>query len=250
MVSNEKQAKFYCNKFNFNRFKIFKDDLVAVTMVKKIICWNKLNYLGAAILDVSKLQLYKFHFEEMVPRYGKNAQVLYKDTDSIFYEIETEDVFKDLEGMKNLLDLSSYPENHILYSNQNKKVSLKLTDELNRNVVSEAVFLKPKAYSIAYVEGDAIKLKQSAKGVNKIMKSTLHHEKFKSVLLKGTAIRESMKKIVSEQHFLSIAEVNKIALSAFDNKRFNDDDWIHSLAFGHFRTGQKRNCSNDFQRNE
>ena len=250
MVSNEKKAKFYCNKFNFNRLKIFKDDLVAVTMVKKIICWNKPTYLGAAILDVSKLQLYKFHFEEMVPRYGTNARVLYKDTDSIFYEIETEDVYKESEGMKNLLDLSSYPENPILYCNQNKKVPLKITDELNGNVVSKAVFLKPNAYSIAYVEEDAIKLKQSAKGVNKIVKSTLYHEKFKSVLLKGTAIRESVKKIVSELHFLSIAEVSKIALSAFDNKRFYDDDGIHSLAFGHFRTGQKRNCSIDFQRNE
>ena len=25
MVNNEQQAKFYCNKFNFNHFKIFKD---------------------------------------------------------------------------------------------------------------------------------------------------------------------------------------------------------------------------------
>ena len=55
-----------------------------------------------------------------------------------------------------------------------------------------------------------------------------------------------MKKILSEQQFLSIAEVNKIPLSAFDNKRFYDDEGIHYLAFGHLKIGQKRNGSKDF----
>ena len=35
MVTNEHQAYFYCNKFNFNKFKIFKDDMVAVSIFKK-----------------------------------------------------------------------------------------------------------------------------------------------------------------------------------------------------------------------
>ena len=63
-------------------------------------------------------------------------------------------------------------------------------------------------------------------------------------LSKGTAVSESMKKIVNEQRFLSIAEVNQTILSAFENKRFYYDDGFHSLAFGHFRTGQKRICGN------
>ena len=163
MVSHEEQAKFYCNRFNFNRFKIFKDDMVAVKLLKKTICWNKPTYLGAAVLDVSKLQLYKFHFEQIVPIYGKNARVLYKDTDSLFYEIQTADVYEDLEEMKNLMDFSSYPETHFLNSKKNKKVPLKLTDELKGNVVSEAVFLKSKVYFIAYMEGVSLNTKQSAK---------------------------------------------------------------------------------------
>ena len=85
MVTNEQQAKFHCNKFSLNRFKIFKEDMVAVTMLKKSILWNKPTYLGAAILDVSKLQLYnKFHYEKMLPIYGKKARAMYKDNDSLF----------------------------------------------------------------------------------------------------------------------------------------------------------------------
>ena len=39
IVTDEKQAKFYCHKFNFNCFKIFKDNMVAVTMLQKSINW-------------------------------------------------------------------------------------------------------------------------------------------------------------------------------------------------------------------
>ena len=101
--------------------------------------------------------------------------------------------------------------------------------------------MKSKAYSIAFIEGDSFNTKQSAKGVNESVKSTLHHEKYKSVLLEGTSIKESMKIFVSRNHFLSIDDVNKIALLAFDNKRFYDNDEIKSLAFSHFRTGPKSN---------
>ena len=146
MVTKEHQAYFYCNKLNFNKFKIFKDDMVAVSILKKIIFWNKPTYLGLAILDVSKLQLYKFHFKKIVPFYGRRARVLYKDTDSLFYEIETKDVYNDLFYFKDDMDISAYPQNHFLFSNANKKVPLKLTDELKGNVITEAVFLKPKAY--------------------------------------------------------------------------------------------------------
>ena len=70
VVTNEEQAIFYCNKLNFNRFKIFKENMVAVTMMKKSILWNKPTYHGAAILDLSKLHLYQFHYEKNVPMYG------------------------------------------------------------------------------------------------------------------------------------------------------------------------------------
>ena len=240
MVSNEQQAKFYCNKFNFNRFKIFKEDMVAVTMLKKSILWNKPTYLGAAILDVSKLQLYKFHYKKMLPIYGKKARVMYKDAHSLFYEIQTKDVYEDLMSLREDLDFSCYPKNHFLYNNKNKKVPLKTADELKGCIVTEVVFLKPKAYSVAYVDGGSQETKRSAKGVYKFVKSMLHHDKFKSTLFDGKIVREPMKNIVSEKHVISINEVNKIALSPFDSKRFYHDDGIKSLAFGHYKTEQTR----------
>ena len=48
MVKDEKPALFFCIKFNFSTFKIFKEKLIAVTLIKKSINWNKPTYLGAA----------------------------------------------------------------------------------------------------------------------------------------------------------------------------------------------------------
>ena len=135
MVNDEEQAKFYCNKFNLKNFRIFKENLVAVTLIKKTINWNKPTYLGAAILDISKLQVYKIYYERIVPQYGTNARVMYKDRDSSFYEIKTGDVYKDLVKFRDIMDFSSYPTDHFLFDVSNRKIPLKLSDELSGCIV-------------------------------------------------------------------------------------------------------------------
>ena len=40
------------------------------------IVWSKPTPVGASILDLSKLSLYKFHYEEMKPRFGDNKSML------------------------------------------------------------------------------------------------------------------------------------------------------------------------------
>ena len=65
---------------------------------------NKTVHLGQAILDLSKLAMYKFHYDYMVPKYGENLKIqsqwtglrpdglaslwlCYMDTDSLIYHI-------------------------------------------------------------------------------------------------------------------------------------------------------------------
>ena len=117
---------------------------------------------------------------------------------------------------------------------------MKLTDELNGAIVAEAVFLKPKEYSIAYVDGFSVKTKQRAKGVNHEVKKTLHHEKFKSVLFNGLTLKSSIVLLTSKKLKVNINEVNKVALSPFDYKQFYLENGIDSYASGHHRTGQKQ----------
>ena len=187
-------------------------------------------------MDLSKLHLYRVHYEEIGPLIDKKARVLYRDTDSPFYEIETDDIYEDLVQLKHVLDLSDYPKDHHLHSELNKKVPLKLSDELNGDIVMEAVFLKPKSSSVKTLQT----VKQNAKGVSKHVKKTLHHDKFKDVLKSKSPLRKLVTSITSDKHTLNRTKSNKIALIALDHKRRYLSDGIHSYAYGQHKICQKQ----------
>ena len=52
-------------------------------------------YLGQVILDLSKIAMYKFHYGYMKPKF-KDPQLCYMDTDSLIYDIKTEDFYEDI----------------------------------------------------------------------------------------------------------------------------------------------------------
>ena len=113
----------------------------------------------------------------MKPNYRDCFTVVYKDTDSLLYQIATDDLYADMQSFAHLLDLSDYPKDHKLYDPKNKKVPLTMKDELNGNILEEVVCLRSKLYSIKYSGG----LKQSAKGVQKSVKkhcTTIYSEKY------------------------------------------------------------------------
>ena len=120
------------------------------------------------MLDLAKLSLYKFHYEEMIPRSSADRlKLAYKDTDSLLYCIKTVNLYEDKASFKHLLDLSDYPREHFLYDPTNKKVQFTMTDELQGKIPrEEVVCLRSKLYSIDFVGGK----KQSAKGVGKAVK--------------------------------------------------------------------------------
>ena len=124
-VSNPQQAETFAQRATFKSFQIIRQDLVSVSFKKSYVVWTKPTPVGAAILDLSKLSLYKFHDEEMIPRYWSGQlKVAYKDTDSLLYLIETPDLYKDMASFKHLLDLSDYPQDHFLHVSTNKKVPI------------------------------------------------------------------------------------------------------------------------------
>lgn len=58
-------------------------------------------------------------------------RTMYLISDSLCYEIVTEDVYKDMESMQHLFDTSNYDPTKPLFSNQNKKIPGKFKDELS-----------------------------------------------------------------------------------------------------------------------
>ena len=77
--------------------------------------------MGMCILDVSKTLMYDFHYNYIKKKYNNRGRLLFTDTDSLTYEIEAEDVYKDFWNDKGMFDNSGYPESSPYYCNVNKK---------------------------------------------------------------------------------------------------------------------------------
>ena len=128
--------------------KIRSNDLAGVDMRKTKLVLNKPVYTGMTILDNSKILMYDFFYNHLKKQYRLKCELLYRDMDSLLLEIETDDVYKDMEANKHLFDTSDYPKEHPLYSSTNKKVLGKMKDECAGTPIAECVCLRPKIYSI------------------------------------------------------------------------------------------------------
>ena len=148
LFTKDYQCGKLISKPNFKSFTIFHPDLCALIMGKSIVTWNKPTYIGATVLDLSKLVMYKFLYETIKPTYGDKAKLLYSDTDSLLLAIETEDLYSDFQKIRDEFDFSDYPNDHPLHCTKNKKVVLNMKDELNGAIISEYVGLRAKMYSI------------------------------------------------------------------------------------------------------
>ena len=117
-------------------------------MHKDHILMNRPVYTGMCVLDLPKTLIYDFYYNHLEPKYGLNCQLLYTDTDSLLLDIKTEDVYKDMGENLDYYDTSDFPKDHPLHSQMNKKVLGKMKDECKGALISEAVCLRSKMYSI------------------------------------------------------------------------------------------------------
>ena len=237
LVSTKEKLKKLVAKPNFKGPpKIFSENLVSVHMKKTSLTMNKPVYLGMCILDLSKIIMFDFHYNYIKPKYGDKAKLLFTDTDSYLYEIQTEDFYKDISGdVWDRFDTSDYPENHPsgIPTGINKKVLGMFKDEATGKIIKEFVGLRAKLYS--FIKDDGAENKR-CKGIKKqVVENTITHEDYKTCLTTGKEILRKQNILRSYEHEVYTEEVNKIALSAEDDKRYILDDGMHTLAWGHYK---------------
>ena len=199
-------------------------------MGKIKVVMNKPVYLGQAILDLCKTVMYEFHYDYMAPKYGKKLDLCYMDTDSLIYNIETEDFYKDIaEDVPARFDTSGYNPDRPLPVGLNKKAIGLMKDELGEEIMT-FVNLRPKMY--AYKTGSAESKK--CKGIKKcIVLKMISFEDYKASLFGGGSSYRSQLMFRSLRHEVKTLEVNKLALSRDDDKRITVNG-INSLARGHY----------------
>ena len=96
LVDNRKKAAKLTSRPNFERATIFDKNLIAVHMKKTEIYFDKPVYVGQAILDLSKTLMFDFHYNYIRKKHKHKAELLFTDTDSLMYQIYTDDFYKDI----------------------------------------------------------------------------------------------------------------------------------------------------------
>ena len=241
LVNEEKQAKKLVSKPTFERGNIFCADLAAVHMKQTKIMFNKPIYVGFCILDLSKTLMYDFHYNYIVKKYGQKQKLLFTDTDSLAYEIKTDDFYQDInEDVPEKFDTSNYAKDHPsgIKTGYNKKVIGMMKDECGGKQITEFVGLRAKMYSYKVDETE----EKKAKGVKKnvIKKDISFDDYYKCLRREKNPVYRKMNLIRGHNHETYSETINKIALSADDDKRVISNDGISTRAYGHYKLNQKK----------
>ena len=102
-------------------------------------------------------------------------------------------------------------------------------------LILEFVGLRAKMYSILKYDGES---KNTAKGVIRSVKEKqITHSDYKETLFEKKQMSHIGTKIMQEKHELFTAEVKKISLSPFNDKKWisREGDQFTSFSFGHHR---------------
>ena len=129
--------------------------------------------------------MYDFHYNYIKKKYGSKAKLLFTDTDSLAYEIETEDFYKDIsEDMEAKFDTSNFPKDHPsgMPVGLNKKVIGMSRDECGGKIMQEFVGLRAKLLSYKMYKGK--EEEKRCKGVKQaVVKNEITFEDYKDCLL-------------------------------------------------------------------
>ena len=144
--------------------------------------------------------------------------------------------FKDISGdVKDYFDTSNFPKDHPseIPVGKNKKVPEVMKDEAGGRIIEEFVGLRAKLYSYRMFEG---KEEKKCKGIKKyVVRKDISHEDYKECLFSKRPQMRKMNVIRSHGHEIFSETVNKIALSANDDKRIILEDRISTLSYGHYK---------------
>ena len=231
---NEKQAKKWLIKPNYQTFTILDENKALIQLQKQKVKLNRPLYLGFACLEIAKYWMYTRYYNWYKKFYGDDVTLAYTDTDSLLVVVKTEDFYTDLkDNFSHIMDFSNYPKDHFLYSKKNEKVFGKFKDEFPGLVLEEFIGLKPKLYSMLYNEG---KFRNTAKGVQTaVIRKCINHDHYRDCLFKKKVYNATVRRIQSKDHQLSTVETVKQVFQPLDDKRFYLDNGINSIPFGHHR---------------
>ncbi|XP_070169332.1 uncharacterized protein [Polyergus mexicanus] len=196
---------------------VFAENFVAVELRKLEVKFNKPIYVDMCILDISKIRLYEFHYEYMLPLYRDKCRIMYTDTDSLIYRVECEDMYENMKRDIDKFDTSDYATGNAYgMPLANKKIPGAMNDENAGAIMTEFIGLRAKMYA----------LRVAGKSDTK---------RIKGVKSGGIEMKREQFCIRSELHEMHTVSVLKIALSPHDDKRYTISGITDTLPWGHYK---------------
>ena len=158
------------------------------------------------------------------PKYGIKAILCYTDTDSLVCYIKTEDILKDIAGdVEARFVTSNYDadDKRPQKIGVNKKVIGLMKDEFGGKIITEFIALRPKMYAYKVFNG---KEEKKSKGTKKcVIKKQISVQDYKDCYDTQKPLYRSQLRFISKKQVFYTVKLNKIALSANDDKRLHDD---------------------------
>ena len=243
---------------------IYGEEVVGVDKYKSSVLLDRPIYVGMTILDLAKLVMYRYWYDYLLKRYdASKVSLLFTDTDSFCYSVETEDVYQDMlddmkgnDASRHYFDFSNYPKTHPNYDTRNEKVLEKMKDETKGVPIKSFVGHRSKMYSCEVdaknewfkkKDGDH---KATAKGIKTYRLKRIEHKEYKDELFnlikaattdnseKYQPHKVSFNTIKSTNHQLHTVRQTKAGLCAFDDKSYICDDGITQLRYGHHKISE------------
>ena len=100
LVNNEKGFLKYTSRPTHITHKIFDKNYAAIHKIKSVLTLNKPIDVRFTVLELSKWLMYDFHYNFIKKLF--DAALLFTDTDSLTYEIKSEDVYEEFFKQKQI----------------------------------------------------------------------------------------------------------------------------------------------------
>ncbi len=148
---------------------------------------------------------FRFHYDYFKVKYPE-ARLLFTDTDSLYYYLETADLEKELYANKELFDYHDYnfKSPYLDYSNQMEIGKFKC--ETRGASIVEFIGLAAKMYSYVHlsmgITGAPTVEKQRIKGVTRATAKRLKHQNYAEQLREPIEIYLTNRRIGTKKHVL------------------------------------------------
>ncbi len=250
LCNNGKQVSKLIFKPTYKHRTVIDENMILVHMLSNKLILDKPIYIAWSILELAKLEMYKFLYDIIKPKIGDKEKLLMSDTDSFIIEFTDVNAYEFIRNNLNYFDVSNYPNDHFIFKeiqmsnidkikSINEKVLRKMKDELGGKLIKEFIGLKSKMY-VLDTEDDKFnnhKDKRS-KGIKYcVVKKELTIKDYRKMLSRiGNGNYLTQKLIRSKKHPIYTEAINKIELSSplDDNKNYVDIDKIVRYPWSHY----------------